>query len=121
MPYLRLREDNAGLSYFEDAEFPLRSGNFAPPAPVMPISEGLASTNLLFLVLPKGWGGAQHPSPCRQIAFCLSGRLEVTAGNGEIRQFGVGAIWWMDDVTGSGHTTTVIGDEDVRLAITQLK
>lgn len=37
-----------------------------------------------------------------------------------MREFGAGAIWRMEDVAGSGHTTTVIGDEDVRLAIVQL-
>ena len=60
------------------------------------------------------------PSPRRQVAFCLSGRLRVDAGDGEMREFGAGAIWRMEDVSGSGHTTTVIGDEDVRLAIVQL-
>ncbi|GGC17692.1 hypothetical protein GCM10011363_37810 [Marivita lacus] len=37
-----------------------------------------------------------------------------------MREFGAGAIWRMEDVAGSGHTTTVLGDEDVRLAIVQL-
>jgi len=120
MQYLHLCEDPAGISYFQDNEISLSTGDFAPPAPAMPISEPMPCTNLLLLVLPKGWGGAQHPSPCRQIAFCLSGQLQVRAGNGETRTFGAGAIWRMEDVAGSGHTTTVIGDEDVRLAITQL-
>ncbi len=53
-------------------------------------------------------------------SFCLSGRLRVVVGDGEAREFGAGAIWRMEDVTGSGHTTTVLGDEDVRLAIVQL-
>jgi hypothetical protein len=44
----------------------------------------------------------------------------VEAGDGEVREFGAGAIWRMEDVSGSGHTTTVLGEEDVRLAIVQL-
>jgi len=54
------------------------------------------------------------------VAFCLSGRLRVEAGDGAVREFGAGAIWRMEDVSGSGHTTTVLGEADVRLAIVQL-
>ena len=84
-------------------------------------SEPETCTNIRYLVLPVGWGGARHPSPRRQLAFCLSGRLRVEAGVGEVREFGVGAIWRMEDVSGEGHTTTVLGDEDVKLAIVQLE
>tara|TARA_R110002110_G_scaffold102881_7_gene260422 strand:- start:4194 stop:4604 length:411 start_codon:yes stop_codon:yes gene_type:complete len=120
MPFLHLTEDATGLSHFSDASVPLRSGGFAPPAPPMPISSLEPATGLLYLTLPAGWGGAQHRSPRRQVAFCLSGRLRVQAGDGDAREFSAGAIWRMEDVTGAGHTTTVIGDEDVRLAIVQL-
>jgi hypothetical protein len=73
------------------------------------LSEAMAAHTCLFLTLPAGWGGAQHPSPREQIGICLSGRVRVEAGNGDTREFGAGAIWWMADTTGSGHTTTVLG------------
>lgn len=120
MPVLHLTEDADGISHFNDLDVALDAGNFAPPAPPMPISATEPCAGLLYLILPAGWGGAQHPSPRRQVAFCLSGRLRVEAGDGEVREFGAGAIWRMEDVNGSGHTTTVLGDEDVRLAIVQL-
>jgi hypothetical protein len=120
MPFLHLTADSNGVSHFADAAVPLHAGAFAPPAPPMPISVTEPATGLLYLVLPAGWGGAKHPSPRRQVAFCLSGRLRVQAGDGVVREFGAGAIWRMEDVSGSGHTTTVLGDEDVRLAIVQL-
>lgn len=120
MPILLLTENTAGVSHFTDDFAPLDPGVFAPPAPSMPISDVEAATGLLYLVLPAGWGGAQHPSPRRQVAFCLSGRLRVQAGDGETREFGAGAIWRMEDINGTGHRTTVLGDEDVRLAIVQL-
>lgn len=120
MPVLHLTEDARGISHFSDLSLPLDRGVFAPPAPPMPISRTEACQGLLYLILPAGWGGAKHPSPRRQVAFCLSGRLRVEAGDGEIREFGAGAIWRMEDVAGTGHTTTVLGDEDVRLAIVQL-
>lgn len=120
MPVLHLTEDSAGVSHFADAAVPLDAGAFAPPAPPMPISPTESATGLLYLTLPAGWGGAKHPSPRRQVALCLSGRLRVQAGDGEVREFGAGAIWRMEDVAGSGHTTTVLGEEAVRLAIVQL-
>lgn len=120
MLVLHLTEDAAGISHFADLAVPLDADAFAPPAPAMPISATEKATGLLYLILPAGWGGAQHPSPRRQVAFCLSGRLRVEAGDGEVREFGAGAVWRMEDVAGAGHTTTVLGDDDVRLAIVQL-
>jgi hypothetical protein len=120
MDYIHLTEDADGLSRFEDRAFPMTIGDFAPPAPEMWLSETMSAHTCLFLTLPAGWGGAQHPSPREQIGICLSGRVRVEAGNGDTREIGAGAIWWMADTTGSGHTTTVLGDEDVRMCIVQL-
>ncbi|MFN4153508.1 MAG: cupin [Paracoccaceae bacterium] len=120
MAVLRLTEDSAGISDFSDLAMPLNAGTFALPAPAMPISATESATGLLYLILPAGWDGAQHPSPRRQVAFCLSGRLRVEAGDGEVRESGPGAISRMEDFTGMGHTTTVIGREDMRRAIVQL-
>ena len=120
MKFLHLTEDPEGISHFADVEFTFASEHFAPPAPEMPISTSEPCTQMLFIILPVGWGGAKHRSPRRQVAFCLSGRLRVVAGDGEAREIGVGGIWRMEDTTGSGHTTSVLGKEDVHLAIVQL-
>ena len=120
MEYLFLTEDQDGISYFEDRAFELAENNFAPPAPAVLLSEALSATRCVFLTLPAGWGGPQHRSPRKQIAFCLAGRGRIEAGNGNLREFGPGSIWWMADTTGSGHKTTVLGAEDVKLAIVQL-
>ena len=46
-------------------------------------------------------------------------RVRVETGDGEAREFGPGAIWSMEDTAGGGHRTTVLGDEDVHMAIVQ--
>ncbi|MDW4548315.1 cupin [Defluviimonas sp. D31] len=120
MQLLHLTEDENGVSHFSDAGIGLAMVDFAPPAPPMLVSASEVARALVYLTLPAGWGGAKHRSPCRQVAFCLGGRLRVEAGDGEVREIGPGGIWRMEDVDGSGHTTTVVGDEDVRLAIVQL-
>lgn len=120
MNYLHLIEDETGTSHFVEGTIDLAMGDFAPPAPPMWISKTNPAAAFLFLTLPVGWGGTKHPSPRRQIAFCLSGQLEVEAGDGEVRAIRPGGIWRMEDVTGSGHITTVIGAEEVLLAVVQL-
>src|SRR6056297_2038918 len=120
MHYIHLTEDSDGVSRFEDRAFAMEMGDFAPPAPAMWLTETMSAGQCLFLTLPAGWGGAQHPSPREQIGICLSGRVRVEAGDGETREFGAGAIWWMADTKGAGHITTVLGDEDVHMCIVQL-
>jgi len=120
MDYIHLTEDAEGVSHFADRAFPMTMGDFAPPAPHMWLSEAMSAGRCLFLTLPAGWGGAQHPSPREQIGICLSGQVRVEAGDGDVREFGAGAIWWMADTEGSGHTTTVLGDGEVRMCIVQL-
>ncbi|SNS55633.1 hypothetical protein [Tropicimonas sediminicola] len=120
MNYLHLTEDAEGISHFEDRPIEMSAADFAPPAPPMPVSEAEPAAALLYLVLPAGWSGAQHPSPRRQVAFCLAGRLRVVAGDGEVREIGPGGIWRMEDTTGSGHVSSVIGSKNVELAIVQL-
>ena len=120
MNFLHLTEDAAGVSHFSEGEIALKAGAFAPPAPPMPVSDPEPGSPLIHLILPAGRGGTQHPSPCRQIAFCLSGRAGIVTGDGARREIGPGDIGRMEDTTGSGHTTAVLGDENVHLAIVQL-
>ncbi|MDF2231075.1 cupin domain-containing protein [Albimonas sp. CAU 1670] len=112
-------EDADGVSRFEERAIALTPGDFAPPAPSMPISASEPVSALLHLVLPAGWTGARHPTPRRQMGYLLKGRVRVETGDGESREFGAGAIWRMEDTAGSGHRTTVLGDEDVHMAIVQ--
>lgn len=120
MHYLHLTTDEDGISRFSDQPIRLEMSDFAPPAPPLLLSDSIDCTRLVYLTLPAGWTGAQHPSPRRQVAFCLGGRLRVEAGDGEVREVEPGGIWRMEDVTGPGHRTAVIGSAPVELAIVQL-
>jgi quercetin dioxygenase-like cupin family protein len=61
--------------------------------------------------LPVGWVGDPHPSPRRQILFCLSGAVKITASDGEIRTIKASDAWLMEDTNGKGHRTEVASDE----------
>lgn len=120
MDFLHLTEDDDGVSHFSDGEIELALGDFAPPAPAMYVSEAEPAQRVLFLTLPAGWSGKRHPSPHRQIGICLAGRMRVEAGDGEVREIGPGGIWRMEDTGGAGHVSSVIGSQNVELAIIQL-
>lgn len=50
-----------------------------------------------------------HPAPRRQWVIILSGQLEIGLGDGSLRRFGPGDARLVEDLTGHGHTTRVVG------------
>jgi quercetin dioxygenase-like cupin family protein len=113
MHYHRLFAGADGISHFEDAEVALSESAYAPPAPPYLVSSREAVTGVVMTTLPAGWFGDWHPSPRLQWWFQLSGNLEVEVGDGEKRRLGPGSIVRVEDTTGRGHTTRVIGDAPV--------
>ena len=120
MKYIRLYADEYGISRFEDVEEMLSPLDFAPPAPALNLSSFFPAARLAFMEAPGGWYGKQHPAPRRQFFFFLSGVFEVTSGSGETRCFNPGNILLMEDTTGKGHTTKVVGTKAALAAVVQL-
>lgn len=120
MKYTRTYADPAGISHFGDVEIELEQADFAPPAPSLLLSSFSPALQYAFCTLPAGWYGNWHPAPQRQFSLILSGELEVQAGDGELRCFGPGSIHLMEDTSGKGHITRVVGVSDVFAAIIQL-
>ena len=52
-----------------------------------------------------------RPSEAPQFVSIMSGRMAITAGNGEVRYFSRGDLVMMRDLAGQGHTTRVLGHE----------
>jgi quercetin dioxygenase-like cupin family protein len=73
--------------------------------------KGLPTTQISFRVWPKGEFLDWHPAPRRQFVIILSGRLEIGCGDGRTQVFGPGDARLVEDTTGKGHTTRVVGDE----------
>ena len=120
MQYLHLVSGEDGVSRFAEGDIPLTLQQFAPPAQALFLSAAWEARRLLFLTLPPRWVGQRHPSPARQVALCLSGTVQIEAGDGERRELGPGGIWLMEDVAGEGHATRVVSAEECRLAVVQL-
>ena len=66
---------------------------------------------VILFSMPVGWFGDWHPSPRRQLYFNLSGRLAVEVADGEVRELEPGAVVLVEDLSGKGHTTRVLGGE----------
>ena len=120
MKYTRLYADADGESHFEDVDIGMNETVFAPPAPPLKLSEFISSSQFSFLSASPGWFGDWHPAPKRQFMLYLQGEIEAEASDGEVRRFGPGSAVLVEDVTGKGHRSRVVGDKDVVLAVVQL-
>ena len=120
MYYTKIFVDKEGETHFMDIEIGLELVEYAPPAPPLLISQFNPAKRYAFSVFPSGWFGDWHPTPRKQVYFILSGKLEGRVSDGETRQFGPGSIVLVDDTTGKGHVTKVLGSEDVLSAVIHL-
>ena len=74
-------------------------------------TKGLATTQISFREDPVGRFIDWHPAPRRQFVIILSGQLEIGCGDGTRQVFGPGDARLVEDTTGKGHTTRVLGGE----------
>ena len=75
-----------------------------------------AAAGILFRATPAGNFLDWHPAPRRQWVIILSGALEIGLGDGSVRRFGPGDARLVEDTTGHGHTTRVVGSQPCVMA-----
>jgi len=119
--YLRIYADSDGCSHFENSNIELKQNDYAPPATPLNTSSLEAAEASLFLELPVGWYGDWHPTPVRQWLILMSGECEFEAGDGERCRRKAGEVVMLEDTTGEGHRTRVIGDAPMRIAAIHFK
>ena len=113
--YLRIYADPAGCSHFETCSIELESKNYAPPAPALNTSRMESADNSVFLELPAGWYGDWHPTPVSQWLILMTGECEFRAGDGQRSRQSAGQVVMLEDTSGTGHQTRVVGDVPVRI------
>ncbi len=112
--YVRLYSDAQGESHFEEVAVTLAPVNFSPPAAPLNFSSLFPATKCNLIGGSKDWrGDIPHPAPSRQLMCILQGEADVTASDGETRPFRSGDLLLVEDVTGKGHSSKYISDEDV--------
>ena len=119
--YTRVYTDEIGETHFEDVEIDLVSVDFAPPAPALDLSVFTEAKKFGFVNAPPSWYGDWHPTPKRQMFVYISGKIEARVSDGEVRVFGPGSVTLLEDTTGKGHTSRVVGDEEVLCVVIQLE
>lgn len=112
--------DADGSSHFETVDIPVTLQDFAPPAQPFSVSALSPAEQFGFLHLPAGWHGEMHPTPIRMWIFVLQGEMEFEAGDGDRRPIRAGSALLLEDTTGRGHVSRVVGDDDVALAVVRL-
>ena len=65
---------------------------------------------VVFRSMEPGYFSDWHNAPRRQYIITLSGAAEIGLRDGTIHRLGAGDVNLAEDITGSGHTTRVVGD-----------
>ena len=84
------------------------------------LNTGFDAKNINFQQWPPGRFIDWHPAPRRQYVISLSGQIEIGLGDGTTSRYGPGDARLVEDTTGQGHTTRVIGDEPSITAVVPL-
>jgi hypothetical protein len=84
------------------------------------VSTALAATGTVFVSFPVGWIGDWHPAPRCQFMTFVSGEIEAETGDGQRRRFGAGSIVLVEDTSGLGHRSWVVGDTEVVAVVVHL-
>lgn len=117
MKHARTVATSDGGSRFEDVEVAFSPVAFIPGNPSVDLSAPRPANVAQFIVLAPGWDGAWHPTPRSQHAVTLAGEYEITTTEGETRRFPPGAVVLLDDMTGRGHNTRVLGTGPVSIML----
>jgi len=70
-----------------------------------------AARGIIFREAPSGRYSDWHTAPRRQYIIQLSGQVEIVLGDGTTVRYQPGDARLVEDTTGQGHTTRVIGDQ----------
>ena len=100
MAIYRLYAGNDGQSHIEETSL----------ANHPELTEGQAARSISFREWPPGHFIDWHPAPRRQYIISLGGEIEIGLGDGTTVRYGPGDARLVEDTSGQGHTTRVVGD-----------
>ena len=108
MGFTRLFSSDDGESHIEELDLAGLS-SATPPT--------LKASSIAFRTYEPGHLIDWHTGPRRQFVITLSGRAEIGLSDGTVHLFEPGHVSLVEDLTGKGHTTKVVGDEPRVIAI----
>lgn len=66
---------------------------------------------ITFRISPPGYVLSWHCAPRQQYTITLAGEAEIEVGDGTVRCIGPGDVLLAEDLTGQGHITRVVGQQ----------
>ena len=105
MKITRLFTGSDQKSHFEELEL-----KFSGDQPLL-TTDARAASSAVFRSAPVGLFLERHPAPRRQFLVTLSGCWEIAASNSVKRAVKTGDVMLVDDTSGEGHTSRVLGNE----------
>ena len=109
MRCIRLWTDSEGISRFEEGGIVLKNGS-----PVNLLSEKFPTKSISFAETEAGQSLNWHNAPTKQFVITLRGTLDFWNKLDEHFVITPGDILLAEDVTGSGHSWKLIGDDPWR-------
>lgn len=103
MEMARILTGQTGRSHFEDIQAPFIVGA-TRDAPF------IGASGIQFRRSEGDQTNDWHPAPRRQLVVLLSGRMEITAGDGTGERLYPGDFFLADDLAGQGHITQTRGE-----------
>lgn len=109
MKAIRFCATDNGESHFVEIDVPLENAQQDADGNTLLRSNSYVSPNVTFVELPGGMSQSWHNAPARQIVVVLSGEVEVSTSDGQMRRWRAGEFFLADDLTGKGHLTKSVG------------
>ena len=99
-----------GISVIDEREFEMT--DFEDTEGAHGLSSPIEQTpGISFRQYEPGYFLDFHTAPRRQYSISLTGEIELGTPDGALRRFGPGTVLLAEDMTGTGHSTRVIGNQ----------
>jgi hypothetical protein len=106
----RMFSDAAGKCRFCQTDIPLVMKEFAPPAAPLAVSTPMPTSQCVFMRIPPGFVGDQHPSPQKQLVVCVSGAARFRGSDEATYVLRAGESLIDANTKGPGHVSEIISD-----------
>jgi hypothetical protein len=106
----RMFSDGAGGCRFDQTDIPLVMKQYAPPAAPVTVSTPMQTGQCVFMRIPPGFVGDQHPSPQKQLVVCVSGAARFRGSDEVSHVLRAGESLIDANTEGLGHVSEVISD-----------
>jgi hypothetical protein len=108
-PCIQISAD--GETHFQDLAVPMVPAVYVAGIPLVDVAAPYPVTALTISRLEAGYRSDWHPAPRRQFVLTLTGAMELAVTDGEVRCFGPGSVFLVEDTTGKGHQTRAVGTD----------